>query len=213
MTVIASPIPKNKFKKSEIPAYLIYEVLNGKPIYYKGYKTVLSKEKNLNDIMAIGYLQAIILNILHEYLIIQFKKQGLKTFTGEVGIHVKKGTNLSCDLVVFEQKRLENIDITAAYFKIPPKIVLEIDTNGDFEETDFYTYSVNKTRILLNFGVEKVIWILSQHKMVIVATSNKAWAMTTWDATIEIVEGHPIKLADLFEENGLASINTSTSTK
>jgi hypothetical protein len=38
-------LPKIPVKK--IPASLIYEVINGKPIYYKGYKEVLNGTKKV----------------------------------------------------------------------------------------------------------------------------------------------------------------------
>lgn len=51
-------------KKGEIPGYLIYETMNGNPIYYKGYKSVLNKTKTIDDIIGSSGLQAFILMYL-----------------------------------------------------------------------------------------------------------------------------------------------------
>ncbi len=36
---VSTNIPAKR--KRKVPAYLIYETLNGKPLYYKGYKEVI----------------------------------------------------------------------------------------------------------------------------------------------------------------------------
>ena len=42
---------------------------------------------------------------------------------------------------------------------------------------------------MLNFGVERVIWILTNSKKVLVATPNNDWLTMDWDKDIEILEG------------------------
>ena len=46
----------------KVPEYLIKEVLDGIPIYYKGYKAVLRKEKTLESIMGASGLHVIIVS-------------------------------------------------------------------------------------------------------------------------------------------------------
>lgn len=48
-----------------IPSYLIYETLNGRPLYRKGYKEVLAKRKTPGEIMGCSDIQAIIVSALH----------------------------------------------------------------------------------------------------------------------------------------------------
>ena len=42
----------------KIPANLIYEMVNGKPIYYKGYKDYLKGDKNIVEVMGSSKLQS-----------------------------------------------------------------------------------------------------------------------------------------------------------
>ncbi|MEY4903131.1 MAG: hypothetical protein RLZZ292_946 [Bacteroidota bacterium] len=193
--------PKLKFKKSDIPAALIYETIHGRNIYFRNYADVLNGEKKIEDIMAVGYLQTIILNLMNGYLFSTFKEY--TSLFGEVGIHVSKNNNLSCDLVVYPNEALENHPPTRQYLDIPPKVVIEIDTNGDFTNESFFDYTVEKTRILLQFGTEKVIWILTKPKIAIVATANAPWATHEWSMPIEIITGHPLNLAELFKTRGI----------
>lgn len=42
-----------------IPEVLVYEMVDGKPICYKGYKDYLSGDKQIDELMGSGYLQAL----------------------------------------------------------------------------------------------------------------------------------------------------------
>ncbi len=44
---------------TEIPDYLVYETIDGNPIYYKGFKDVLKKLKTPEEIMGCSSLQGI----------------------------------------------------------------------------------------------------------------------------------------------------------
>ena len=55
---------QHKKKGDKIPEALIYEVMDGKPIYYKGYRDVLNKTKTLEEIMACSRLQGIIVSLM-----------------------------------------------------------------------------------------------------------------------------------------------------
>jgi hypothetical protein len=52
----------------KIPTSLIYEVMDGQPLYYKGYQFVLKKQKTLADIMGISKLQFVIISYLLKLL-------------------------------------------------------------------------------------------------------------------------------------------------
>ena len=45
-----------KTRIQTIPKELIYEMVDGKPIYYKGYKEYLNNSKQLDEIMGRGRL-------------------------------------------------------------------------------------------------------------------------------------------------------------
>jgi Putative restriction endonuclease len=204
-STIAAPEDIKVIETSEqmIPKELIYEVLDGKPIYFKGYKDVLNKTKTLDDIMATGRLQTLVLSSIYDELLPQAKKNGLKIVFNEVGIHVSLNLNFSCDLVAFDKTALAATEDDIHYYNIPPEFVIEVDTNGDFTDTKFETYFYEKSKKLIEFGAKKVFWILTASKTVTCVTSDEIWITHGWHKPIEIFDGHPIILDSLFKENGI----------
>ena len=86
----------------EIPDYLIWEVLDGQPLYRRGYKDVLSKLKTLEQIMGTSSYQAAITAYLNRLLIKNLDEERYEVWTGEPGLHLKKNDNVSNDIVVHE---------------------------------------------------------------------------------------------------------------
>ena len=203
MEATFAPPISQKAKSVAVPSHLIYEILDGEPIYFKGYQKVLNGEKTKEDIMATGRLQTLIISTLQEHLWANHNREGLKYMSNEVGIHISTGLNFSCDLVAFDKTVLAATDDDTHYYTFPPKFVIEVDTNGDFSDKIFEDYLFKKSQRLLKFGVEQMIWILTASKTVTVGSPNGTFITHGWERPIEIFKGHPLVLQDLFRENGI----------
>ncbi|GAB3640652.1 hypothetical protein [Spirosoma arcticum] len=70
MTLVALESPRRPVTRPRrrVPDALIYEIMDGKPIYRKGYRDVLSGEKTIQDIMGSSSLQAIIVYYLTGFI-------------------------------------------------------------------------------------------------------------------------------------------------
>nr|WP_299417632.1 hypothetical protein [uncultured Emticicia sp.] len=76
------------------------------------------------------------------------------------------------------------------YASVAPKIQIEVDVDADIEDFELPEAYINlKTEKILAFGVEKVIWILSESKKVMIATKDENWQITNWHKEIVISEG------------------------
>jgi hypothetical protein len=184
----------------KVPQYLVKEVLNGIPIHYKGYKAVLRKEKTLEDIMGASGLQSFIVSYIYKLLVRQLSDDMYHILTGETGLHLELNDNLSGDIVIFEYNQLSIANIDKHYLNIPPKIDIEIDVNIDTTDFTEQTYIYQKTDRLLSWGVEKVIWILSESKKVIVAEQGKDWSLIDWSKDIEIIDGVKFNVSQYLEK-------------
>ena len=181
-------LPRIPAKK--IPAALIYEIMDGKPIYYKGYREVINQKKQIEEVMGASTLQGVIIAYILKVLFRNLDDIKYQILTNEQGLHLKKNSNLSADIAIYEKQKLPVSKADKHYASIPPKIQIEIDVEADtesFESVDGYIYS--KTQKLLDFGVEKVIWILSDNKKVLIATPNENWQVVDWHKDIDIIEG------------------------
>ncbi len=194
-------LPKIPSKK--IPKNLIYEVFDGKPVYYKNYRKVVAGTLKLEDIMGSSGLQVIIIEYLLFVLYSNLERKKFKAFTNEQGQHIDKNNNLSADIAIYETTKFDVKDATKHYTTVAPKIQIEVNIDADTEDfgsPDNYVF--RKTEKLLNFGVEKVIWVMSDSKKIIVATKNANWEIIDWHKDIEIMPNIPFNLGKYLKENG-----------
>ena len=59
---------KIKTRTRKIPAKYIREVVNGKPYYYKGYKSVMNGTKQIEEIMGSSSLQSFLVGFIYGIL-------------------------------------------------------------------------------------------------------------------------------------------------
>ncbi|MFN8345829.1 MAG: Uma2 family endonuclease [Spirosomataceae bacterium] len=195
---------RTKFAKHEIPKSLIYEEYDGKPMYYRGYKDVLNQLKTLEEIMGESDTQAIIIGVLMKYLLKHLDGEKYFVMTNEVGFHLKKRSNISSDIVIYEKSMLQNHPFKDKYFEIPPLAVIEVDIQADtvdfgVTEVDYYGL---KTKKLLEFGVEEVIWFFSGIRQQFIARKGQDGVISDWDRNVTLLGEYQFSLANLLQKEG-----------
>ncbi|WP_020600582.1 hypothetical protein [Spirosoma panaciterrae] len=185
-----------------IPSYLVYEVLNGRPLYYRGYKEVLENHLNPESIMGSSALQSILVSLIYGYILNNRDKKKYLPVTNEAGVHLALTDNLSCDVAIFEKGTFA---ITTKYFDVAPKIVVEVDVKIDLTEFDGieFNYVAEKNQRLFDFGVERVLWVLSKHRRVMIAQPNQDWIFTDWSNDIPVMEGCTLNVKRLLDEEDI----------
>jgi Uma2 family endonuclease len=195
---------RQHFTKNEIPKSLIYEMYDGKPMYYKGYKDVLNKLKTPEEIMGQSDIQFIIVNTIFKFLVKNIDDKKYIVGSNETGFHLSKNVNISSDIVIFDKNSLINRENKGKYFDIPPLAVLEIDIEADaldFGMSEFNYYSM-KTKKLLDFGVKEVFWFFSASKQVAIARPNQDWIIANWDKELIVLNDYKFTLEALLEKDG-----------
>lgn len=174
--------------------------------YYKGFREVLNKTKTKADIRADSGLQGFIKTF---FVILLSQKLDLSKyhfFVGETGAHIDRRSNLSLDLSIFDLAILIPDKITTKYIDVPPKIVIEVDVNVELEESGtniLDEFLLRKVKKLHKFGTEKIIWVFSKNKTIIVSTSDQKWDVVDWDKEIEIMDGISFNLAQYLTAKGI----------
>jgi len=182
----------------QIPEVLIYEMDNGKPIYYSKYKSVLQGNLSSEAIMGSSILQSLIIT----ELIVHFTKTVSSKYfilSNEIGILFSKGSWRLADIAIIEKSRIT--EINDKYISAPPNVVIEVDTKAALEDyddpKDYYTL---KTQQYLDFGVNKVIWIYTKTKTIEIAT-KKDTTQHFWSENIEFLNELNFNLEVLMQDH------------
>lgn len=194
---------KSVSKYRKVPKALIYELIDGKPLYYQGYKAVLNNTKKIEDIMGSSSLQAVLVTFILRSLYPSLNDENYWILTNEAGIHLDARNNLSGDILIYEKSRLTAANINLQYTNVPANIVIEIDTKADLSIFTFQEYLKLKTTKLHNFGVDKVIWILTATRQVMVALPDEDWLLIDWNKDIEIINGITFNIGSYLKKNGI----------
>ncbi len=177
----------------------IYEEVEGKPIYYKGYQEK-STQNQATEKMGSSYLQSLIITELVFFLRSHLGKE-FQILTNELGLKFGQKSRRSADIAIYTKDKLANQKPTNKYLEIPPDIVLEIDTKAELSELqDPFSYYHKKTDELLNFGVQKVIWIFTDSQKIMVSEKNKPWLTVNWTDEVEIIQNLTVNIQDLLDQ-------------
>ena len=188
-------ISKNKKLLKE----LIYEEVNGKPIYYKNYKLVINGKKSLEEVKMSSALQALILKLLSSFLENVIDKRSYIILYHEIGVKTKKSLR-SIDLAVFNKQNIKPYLNKDKILPICPIIAIEIDTKAQLKEGEYMNYIYDKANDLINSGTEKVIWILTKPRIILIAQKEKSWEIKKWNDDIEVMENIKFNLNKLLKE-------------
>jgi hypothetical protein len=187
----------------EIPQSLIYEIMDGQPIYYRGYKEVLKNNKTIDQIMPCSTLQAHINYYLTRVIIKSPLDDIYFVHTSESGLHISHNDNFGCDIALFDKTVLLPKEVGLKYATVPPTIVFEIDIRADITNMSEESYMYKKTQKLLDFGVQKVFWITSASKKIMVATNQEDWRIMSWDKNIEILNQVFFNVGQYLRQQGI----------
>jgi Uma2 family endonuclease len=182
-----------------IPESLIYEMVNGRPIYYRGYKDYLDGNKSMEEVMGSSKFQAFLAAEL-VFLLKSFLGKEYIVFANELGLQFSKKAWRAADVAVIQRSSLITLD--DKYLEIPPDCVIEIDTKADLSEiSNPLGYYQEKTKELIEFGVKRIIWIFSDtQKVMIAGKGEKRWEIVDWDVDVELVSGLFVNIQDILSD-------------
>ena len=194
---------QSKKPRLKVPDYLVYELIDGKPIFYKGYREVMSGEKTFSEIMGSSTLQSFIVTYLVVFIAKRLDESLYTLLTSEAGLHLDRRNNLAGDILIFDNATLPITAINQNYADVPPKIVIEVDIAADPTDISPGSYVFQKTQKLVSFGVEKVIWVTTDSKKVTIATSgDDDWLIKDWHKDVEIMDGITVNIGQYLTQKG-----------
>jgi len=181
---------------------LTYEKVNGKPIYYRNYRKVLKGELPLEAVMGSSGLHAYLITLIVALLLKKLDATKYELLFNEVGFLIKKGSWRNLDIAIFEREKVKPYLLEDKLIPIPPKVVIEVDTKADLSKyCCLEDYAHEKTQDLLNSGVEKVIWIFTKTRKVMIAPKDQKWVVQNWNEPFEVIDGVEVNLSELIKES------------
>lgn len=193
------PVPK---PRKRVPDALIYEIMDGVPIYRKGYRDVLSGKKTIEEITGASTLQSVIVSHLMKIIFTFLDEDMYFVLTGEPGVHIDHRNNLANDIAIYDETVLTPAKISKKYADVPPLIAIEIDIEADVADITETGYLYKKTHKLFDFGVQKLIWVLTDAQVVMIATPERIETVS-WNKDVEIMDGHLFNIGAYFAKKGI----------
>lgn len=196
-----------------IPQRMIHESFSGSNYYRKGYRQVLLGLKTEEEIMGSSIYQSLIVQALVFYLKTILPKKQYWVPTNEAGLHLSLHENMANDIVIVEKGKLSNPQ-SERYSNIPPKLVIEVDLKIDPIDYDAepptdisMTYVVEKSKKLLDFGVESVIWIMTRKQQIFLTRSQRNLEIYDWSEHVPLFDSFSFCLRDILEDEGILPID------
>ena len=189
LTIADKDKPKSRRYERKVPDALVYETMDGEPLYYRGYKDVMSGKKTIEEITGSSTLQFVLDNYFIRLLAQHLDEDGFYIAASEAGVHINHRDNMANDIAVYESGVLTPDRINDTYADVPPKFAIEIDIKADFFNPKHYDYVNLKTQKLLDFGTEKLVWVFTETHKVMIAPKNEDWSIMDWNKDIELIAG------------------------
>ena len=184
-----------KTRTRKIPAKYIREVVNGKPYYYKGYKSVMNGTKQIEEIMGSSSLQSFLVAFISGILFSKINRKKYSLTTNETGLHLGTKNNLASDIGIFLK---EKVVLNDKYFEIAPEVAIEVDVKIETDKDLDYVFS--KSEEMMNFGTERILWVITKHKKIFVFSKNETTQILDWNKDVVVMEGVVLNIHDLLEE-------------
>ena len=187
---------KRNERREKLLKLLTYEVVDGRPIYYRGYKDVLEGKKQPEEVMGASFLHGRLVILLGAFLRERLKGRYVVS-GGELGYLIKGGWR-NLDVAVFRYEDVKDKLESENYIDVPPVLVVEINVRAEVESE--MEYVLKKSGDLLKSGVERVVWIFTGPRKVMVFERGKGGLILDWEDEIPLVEGLKLKLTEFLKQ-------------
>ncbi len=203
-TVVEVPKQKEQDRK-QLLKELVYERYRGRPIYYRGYREVLQGKKTVEEVMGSSKLQWFVIQVILRLLFANLDLSRFVVATNEAGFRTGRRSWRNLDIAVFDRQQLLQEGVDEKYVQTPPRVVIEVDTKADLQKyEDLLSYVIEKVQDLHQAGVERVVWILTRNRRVVIAEQQEAeWKIVPLDEEIELMEGVRCNVAALLRQEGV----------
>lgn len=179
---------------------LVYEIWKGKPVYYHGYNQVLAGKLTVAEVRLRSDIHGVLISLLSIYLGNSLNRHKLLFSIGS-GYYLPKRSRFSSDLAIFDKEKVGKLK--GKYFDVSPKVVIEIDIKADVSDFESKSdgYLIQKSQKLIEFGVEKVIWVITAaQKVYVIDRNDPTWYVVNWSENITLLDDCVLNIKQLLQD-------------
>ena len=172
MVAIATQLPKQASKK-KVPDYLVKDEIDGIRFYYKDYKYVMRSQDEAKEVHGSTAIQSCIISYFAALFFDNQLNEKYHFFTGKSRNKIDKNTILEFDIAFYDKNTILNIlKNNLPIENVAPNLVIEFDSQISLDGIEFEdttTYYFTKTKKLIAYGTQKVIWVFTASQKILVA--------------------------------------------
>ena len=183
--------------------------IGGRKYYRRGYREVLLGLKNEDEIKENSFLKGVLVSLILFHAKAIFPRKAYWTLVNETGQYFGGNEIFVNDLAFIEKSRIPDPTSTGNN-DAPPRFIVEVDLKVD--PTDYgnalstgseLAYMVEKSRKLIDFGVEGVAWVLTESRKILLMRPNRRLEVFEWTEEVPIFGEYSFCLQTIMEELGI----------
>lgn len=166
------------------------------------YKKVLKGELPLEAAMGSSGIQAYLIILLIKFLLNNLDEEKFTLLSNELSFLYKKAFWENLDIAIFEKEKVKPYLMQNEFIPVVPKVVIKVDTEADLSRYGgVEEYVHEKTQDLLDADVEKVIWIFTKPKKVMITKKGKKWIVKDWKDDFEVIDEIKVNLNEILKNS------------
>ena len=172
--------------QANILSSLTYELVNGQPVLYRGHQSVRRGQKTLNELYLVSPQQQQFLSALCFNLHADFGQEYFILSNSQLRLQMDERNYRAIDVAVVKKNTKKTLDSEVLHQA--PEFIFLVGTRASlFDLPHPFSYYHQKAQDLLNFGVQKVVWLFPEKQQLMVAsTSRKRWPLQDWNRPVEL---------------------------
>ena len=180
---------------------LIYEIIDGKPIFYSKAHTVMQELLLVDELKFSESSQPGILSAISQFLWDHLPEADFQIFTNGVGYEPDHNNHLELDIAVCPRSLMKGQNISKALTTPPDLVVLKDSVAGIDDPSRLLGYFHEKIKKIMDYGTTRLIWINTISQTITIAEQDTYWRTVDWEEEVDWIENLRLSLEDILSES------------
>jgi hypothetical protein len=181
---------------------LIYEIIDGKPIFYSKAHTVMQELLLVDELKFSESSQPGVLSAISQFLWDNLPESEYQIFTNGVGYEPDDSNHLELDIAVCRQAAMKGQSLTKPLKVAPELVVLKDSVAGIDDPSRLLGYFHEKIKKIMDYGTQRLVWINTISQTITIAEQDNAhWRTVDWEEEMAWIFDLRLSLEDVLSES------------